>query len=704
MIAAVLALAAVAVCLLTGPMRNGQTPDITLSDEVRLALEKAIPGQDPGAVSGNDESNFETSDYVVLGVEEKDNETTVYLWIYYATFVKDGDPTELGVKDDGETGQVIHVGKDGVIEKTGGSHVPTAVTLRKVAKGDAEEYVTAEFWEPRDGGYFTKDVKEKFPRALWNKALDSQWCVAEQAERCREKAEKWFAKGTLSLDEAIRLSEEKGENLTWGDFEAYRYTVTGSGMYIRLYRMEDDFSVWIGGTTNQPDPKDTPAYVYLFYGETWLDGPESASKSEWVDLRTGDVRAFVEKMKGETPPEDENGETDGLTALSPLEDWIAGTEPGPERDERLIALLRARSEYVKKTYLDGWYSPSAERATVTWKNGTVEISDPEKLRALAAVLAPEALRAAVDSPEIYKAAGGEGTLPSEEFQKAEMLYRGYGSVSNLLLDLHNGTVIGVLYDPGSDMETAELAVGRDGVFRKEDGSAEITPADGASFPFPTNHVCYLVDAKLLKVLEACLSDEPLPEELRAESEPQALSPLESEAAKEAALKKEVWEAEREKALVRYDELTREKEDFEKTHDMKQLTEAEGKAYSGICEELSQIRRDYISPEPQKTVNDQFLEELGLRIELYKELKYSWKKAGSETLDPETFGDFYEESAAVLLEINFLTVLEKRYLKGEDAGELLSAWRTVRISSVRFAEGTLQEEDWWDEVWNGGKLI
>ncbi|MBR5743126.1 MAG: hypothetical protein IKX85_04930, partial [Clostridia bacterium] len=115
-------------------------------------------------------------------------------------------------------------------------------------------------------------------------------------------------------------------------------------------------------------------------------------------------------------------------------------------------------------------------------------------------------------------------------------------------------------------------------------------------------------------------------------------------------------------------------------------------------------RDYISLEPQKTVNDQFLNELAWRIEWYNLLKSYWKKAGSETLDPETFGNSYESSAETLLKINFLTVLEKRYLKGEDAGELLSAWRTVRISRVRFAVGTLQEEDWWDEVWNGGKLI
>ena len=705
-IASVLALAAVVVCLLTDPMRQGKDPETGLAPDVKAALEKSIPGQEPGIMAGNDEDSFETSDYIVLGTEEKGNEITVYLWVYYATFVrKDEDPVEFRLSGDGETEQDLHVGKGGAIEVFSSSHIPTAVTLRKVQKGDTEEYVTAEFWEPRDGGYFTEDIQGKFPRSLWGKAFDSQRYVGEQTERCREKALAWFAKGYLTLDEAIRLSEEKGEDLTWGDFEAYRYTVTGSGMYIRLYRMEDDFSVWVSGTTNKPDPGDRPYSIFLFHGDTMLESEEA----DWVDLRTGDVRAFAEERTGKTPSEgkgsydytiytvsngysgaftvpdgtpscrpflltvirsetellasqayqtakvkledrdaafaddewkhgpirelladrytgdffethdlllvcyevgggaefadltairgkgdgieleftvfaiyasdeatrirmmlveaekgvfpedatepqivmrtitpedphldeadealkhhypyerlvlgddvirprnDEGGVPRGLSALSPLEDWIAGTEPGPDRDKRLAALLDVRSQYVKEKVLVsndayGWAVNQLERATITWKGGTVEV-DTGMLGYLAAQLGPEKFRAAVASPEIHNASHAEGSMPSEGFQKEEALYSGYSAGENLLIELYssyNGVkvAVGVFYDPPSTNGQLQLRIGSEGKYDPGSDWVEITPFGGTDLPFPADPSCYLAGPELSELLGKILS-------------------------------------------------------------------------------------------------------------------------------------------------------------------------------------------------------
>ena len=87
----------------------------------------------------------------------------------------------------------------------------------------------------------------------------------------------------LSLDDVIRLSE-KGTELTWSDFENYYYIETGSGLYIRCYKIDERFSLTIGGTGT--DMK--PVYIYL---NTYYDK---------IDIRMDDVNAFIEQNK-DTP-------------------------------------------------------------------------------------------------------------------------------------------------------------------------------------------------------------------------------------------------------------------------------------------------------------------------------------------------------------------------------------------------------------------
>src|SRR5699024_7144819 len=51
----------------------------------------------------------------------------------------------------------------------------------------------------------------------------------------------------LSLEDVITLSQ-KGYDLTWSDFEKYDYIETGSGLYIRVYEINEMFELWIGGS------------------------------------------------------------------------------------------------------------------------------------------------------------------------------------------------------------------------------------------------------------------------------------------------------------------------------------------------------------------------------------------------------------------------------------------------------------------------
>ena len=85
----------------------------------------------------------------------------------------------------------------------------------------------------------------------------------------------------LTLDDVIELSA-KGQDLSWDDFSAFPFTETGSGLYIRLYEIDETFSLWIGGGS----PVTTPMYIYL--SANGLDNR--------IDIRDGGVEEFIENI------------------------------------------------------------------------------------------------------------------------------------------------------------------------------------------------------------------------------------------------------------------------------------------------------------------------------------------------------------------------------------------------------------------------
>ena len=84
---------------------------------------------------------------------------------------------------------------------------------------------------------------------------------------------------TLSLNDVIMLSQ-KGYDLTWSDFEEFEYTETGSGLYIRVYEINEMYELWIGGSWIDEDPM----YIHL----ALADDLETR-----IDIRDGGVTEFV---------------------------------------------------------------------------------------------------------------------------------------------------------------------------------------------------------------------------------------------------------------------------------------------------------------------------------------------------------------------------------------------------------------------------
>lgn len=102
-------------------------------------------------------------------------------------------------------------------------------------------------------------------------------------EVCRKRGAPSGEKRPLTLDDVTALSQ-KGDALTWADFEDFDYIETGSGLYIRAYDIDEMFTLLIGGA----GPDSDPMYIYLRSNYT-RDGR--------IDIRFDDVEAFIAEQR-----------------------------------------------------------------------------------------------------------------------------------------------------------------------------------------------------------------------------------------------------------------------------------------------------------------------------------------------------------------------------------------------------------------------
>lgn len=102
---------------------------------------------------------------------------------------------------------------------------------------------------------------------------------APQADGSADVLEEIGTKRKLTLDDVISLSK-KGEDLSWDDFEEYSFYEAGSGLYIRVYEIDELYELWIGGGS----PGIAPLYIYLAL---------TADFDIRIDIRDGGVEEFI---------------------------------------------------------------------------------------------------------------------------------------------------------------------------------------------------------------------------------------------------------------------------------------------------------------------------------------------------------------------------------------------------------------------------
>lgn len=66
------------------------------------------------------------------------------------------------------------------------------------------------------------------------------------------KNENGHIEGKALTMEKVRELAEKGEELTWSDFEDYPYEDIGSGLYIYRYEIDESYYLLIGGVPEIP--------------------------------------------------------------------------------------------------------------------------------------------------------------------------------------------------------------------------------------------------------------------------------------------------------------------------------------------------------------------------------------------------------------------------------------------------------------------
>ena len=138
--------------------------------------------------------------------------------------------------------------------------------------------------------------------------------------------------------EALLTLAQKGEALSWADFDGFSYTEGGSGLYIRTYPVEGGFTVQIGGA----GPDEAPMYLTLF---------ADADPEMLLDLRTGDVEAFLREHQAG----DSVGDLFAAIAASPAEASSpqAYVEAHPEEYQALLDRGEETLRYLFSRFLEG---------------------------------------------------------------------------------------------------------------------------------------------------------------------------------------------------------------------------------------------------------------------------------------------------------------------------------------------------------------
>ena len=174
--------------------------------------------------SSRSEGRICVESHEILASESRDggNVVTVYLLVLYE---------EYGLYDDEDS--------------AGGSYVPTAITL------DLRSNTAVEYWEPRDGAYYSSDIRKKFPATALLKTMNDQKYIeklqAENREKVRQQKE-WLGEPEEMFGEIIaKICTEPLWSSNPGDYIEAHPDLYGKLLTYGQYTMQYCFGRFLQG-------------------------------------------------------------------------------------------------------------------------------------------------------------------------------------------------------------------------------------------------------------------------------------------------------------------------------------------------------------------------------------------------------------------------------------------------------------------------
>ena len=143
-----------------------------------------------------------------------------------------------------------------IVDRTGLQDIPTDAAL--------ECFYTDETFE-----YFFSSIKSEYVMVYYTDGTSENVKAALQAGHITiadlKKFDIWYRREVrddlpqLTISDLKELIATYGEDLTWKHFAQYYFVETGSGLYIRVYKINEDYQLMIGG----PGPAVEPYYIYI---------------------------------------------------------------------------------------------------------------------------------------------------------------------------------------------------------------------------------------------------------------------------------------------------------------------------------------------------------------------------------------------------------------------------------------------------------
>ncbi|MGN0518424.1 MAG: M56 family metallopeptidase, partial [Acutalibacteraceae bacterium] len=171
---AVIASIVLAVCFLTNPYSGKD-----INDRMKITIDMAIANEN---YSEHYDGQFSTCAYDIFETKKSFSETTVYALVLYEEFKLE----------------------NGNINIVSGSSGPVVLTVDTSDRGESTTYYVKEYWTPRDGSYYSNDIKEKFPKKMWSKVFNVSENIDSLEKQCLRSAQEYFDGMTNTPPETLK--------------------------------------------------------------------------------------------------------------------------------------------------------------------------------------------------------------------------------------------------------------------------------------------------------------------------------------------------------------------------------------------------------------------------------------------------------------------------------------------------------------------